>query len=55
MADAMIELFRKVHSVLAATTLDNGSEFVDHGRVAKETWADVYFAKTSCKLAARHK
>jgi IS30 family transposase len=43
-ADAMINMFRKVHSVLTVT-LDNGGEFADHARVAKTTNADVYFAK----------
>ena len=43
-ANAMIELFTKVHSVLTVT-LDNGGEFADHARVAKKTGADIYFAK----------
>jgi IS30 family transposase len=43
-ANAMIELFRKVHTVLTVT-LDNGGEFADHVRVAKETGADICFAK----------
>ncbi len=43
-ADAMLELFGKVSSV-RTITLDNGSEFADHGRVAKETGGKVYFAK----------
>jgi IS30 family transposase len=43
-ADAMIELFAKVHTVLTVT-LDNGGEFADHARVAKETGADIFFAK----------
>ena len=43
-ANAMINMFSKVHSVLTVT-LDNGGEFADHARVAKTTNADVYFAK----------
>jgi IS30 family transposase len=43
-ADAMLELFRKVLSV-RTVTLDNGGEFADHVRVAQETGAKVYFAK----------
>lgn len=43
-ADAMIELFAKVHTVLTIT-LDNGGEFADHVRVGKQTSADVYFAR----------
>ncbi|MFT5725913.1 MAG: IS30 family transposase [Desulforhopalus sp.] len=43
-ANAMINMFSKVHSVLTIT-LDNGGEFADHARVAKTTNADVYFAK----------
>jgi IS30 family transposase len=43
-ANAMINMFSKVHSVLTVT-LDNGGEFADHARVAKATNADVYFAK----------
>ena len=43
-ANAMIKMFSKVHSVLTVT-LDNGGEFADHARVAKTTNADVYFAK----------
>jgi len=43
-ANAMINMFSKVHSVLTVT-LDNGGEFADHVRVAKTTNADVYFAK----------
>jgi IS30 family transposase len=43
-ANAMIELFRKVHTVLTVT-LDNGGEFADHVRVAKEIGAAIYFAK----------
>lgn len=43
-ADAMLELFRKVHLV-RTVTLDNGGEFADHVRVAQETGAKVYFAK----------
>jgi len=43
-ADAMLELFRKVVSV-RTVTLDNGGEFADHVRVSRETGADVYFAK----------
>jgi len=43
-ADAMIELFAKVHTVLTVT-LDNGGEFAGHARVAKETGADIFFAK----------
>lgn len=40
----MLEMLRKVSSVLTIT-LDNGGEFADHVRVAKETGAKVYFAK----------
>ena len=40
----MLELFGKVLSV-RTVTLDNGSEFADHVRVAKETGVKVYFAK----------
>jgi len=43
-ANAMIYMFSKVHSVLTVT-LDNGGEFADHARVAKKTGADVFFAK----------
>jgi IS30 family transposase len=43
-ADAMIKMLKKVHSVLTIT-LDNGGEFADHVRVSKATGADVYFAK----------
>ena len=43
-ANAMIAMFKNIHSVLTVT-LDNGGEFADHGRVATETGADVYFAK----------
>ncbi len=43
-ADAMIALFGKVHSVLTVT-LDNGGEFADHVRVSEETGAKIYFAK----------
>ncbi len=43
-ADAMIRMFEKVHSV-RTIKLDNGGEFADHVRVAKATGADVYFAK----------
>ncbi len=43
-ADAMIRMFKNVHSV-RTITLDNGGEFADHVRVSKATGADVYFAK----------
>jgi len=43
-ANAMIDMFSKVHSVLTVT-LDNGGEFADHVRVAEKTGADVFFAK----------
>ncbi len=43
-ADAMIELFAKVHTVLTVT-FDNGGEFADHVRVAKKTGAAIYFAR----------
>jgi IS30 family transposase len=42
--DAMIALFRKVTSILTVT-LDNGGEFADHGRLARETGADVNLGK----------
>ena len=43
-ADAMMELLRKVTSV-HTVTLDNGGEFADHARITEETGAKVYFAK----------
>ncbi len=43
-ADAMVAMLEKVHSVLTVT-LDNGGEFAGHVRVSKATGADVYFAK----------
>jgi len=43
-ADAMLELLSKVHSV-KTITLDNGGEFAAHARVATGTGAKVYFAK----------
>lgn len=43
-ADAMLDLFGKV-SLVRTVTLDNGGEFADHVRVARETGAKVYFAK----------
>jgi IS30 family transposase len=43
-ADAMLALLRNV-SLVRTITLDNGGEFADHGRVAKETGGKVYFAK----------
>ncbi|WP_136810846.1 IS30 family transposase [Desulfosediminicola flagellatus] len=43
-AEAMLEMLRKVHSV-KTITLDNGGEFAAHARVAKGTGAKVYFAK----------
>lgn len=43
-ADAMLELFKKITSV-RTVTLDNGGEFADHARVSRETGAEVYFAK----------
>lgn len=43
-ANAMINMFSKVHSVLTET-LDNDGESADHARVAKTTNADVCFAK----------
>lgn len=43
-ANAMIDMFSKVHSVLTVT-LDNGGEFADHVRVACKTGATIFFAK----------
>ncbi len=43
-ADAMIAMLEKVHSV-QTLTLDNGGEFAGHVRVSEATGADVYFAK----------
>lgn len=43
-ADAMIRMLNKVHSV-RTITLDNGGEFADHVRVSRATGANVYFAK----------
>jgi IS30 family transposase len=43
-ADAMINMLGKVHSVFTVT-LDNGGEFAEHDRVSQETGANVYFAK----------
>jgi transposase, IS30 family len=40
----LFALFRNVSSV-RTITLDNGGEFADHVRVAKETGGKVYFAK----------
>lgn len=40
-ADALLELFRNVSSV-RTVTLDNGGEFADHVRVAKETGVKVF-------------
>jgi IS30 family transposase len=37
-------MLRKVHSAWTVT-LDNGDEFADHVRVARETGTKVYFAK----------
>ena len=42
--DALLEMLRKVHSAWTVT-LDNGGEFADHVRVARETGTKVYFAK----------
>jgi len=43
-ANAMIDMFSKVHSVLTVT-LDNGGEFADHVRVVSKTGAMIFFAK----------
>jgi len=43
-ADAMLEMLSKVHTV-KTITLDNGGEFAAHARVAEGTGAKVYFAK----------
>jgi transposase, IS30 family len=46
-ANAMIDMFSKVHSVLTVT-LDNGGEFADHVRVACKTGALIFFCETLC-------
>lgn len=43
-ADAMLEMLQEIDCV-RTVTLDNGGEFADHARVAKETGGKVYFAK----------
>lgn len=43
-AEAMIKLFRKVHSALTVT-LDNGGEFAGHQKVHDAVGVDVFFAK----------
>ena len=43
-AEAMIELFKKVHSAITVT-LDNGGEFAGHDQVHKAINIDVFFAK----------
>lgn len=49
-ANAMIDMFSKVHSVLTVT-LDNGGEFADHVRVTSKTGAMIFFAKPYAMLA----
>lgn len=44
-ADALINMLRKVHYLLTVT-LENGGEFADHARVSNETGAKNYFARS---------
>nr|WP_217909490.1 IS30 family transposase [Desulfosediminicola flagellatus] len=43
-ADAIFELFSKVHTIITVT-LYNGEEFSAHTRVSEATGAKIYFAK----------
>jgi len=43
-ADAVIELMRSLPVRTHTITADNGKEFADHERIAKELNTDVYFA-----------
>ena len=43
-ADAVIELLKKVSVQIHTITADNGKEFADHERIARDLRANVYFA-----------
>ena len=45
-ADAMIRLLRPLRGAVKTLTLDDGSDFSEHGRVGKAVTANTYFCDT---------
>jgi IS30 family transposase len=47
-ADAIISALKKLSLPVKTLTVDNGWEFTEHKRIAKELNCSVYFAKPYC-------
>ena len=53
-ADAVIELLKSLPIRTHTITADNGKEFADHERIARDLRADVYFAHQQDRLMTVH-